>query len=116
MMPPMTSSVAENGPMARDREGDEADVTTGVVYVVGSRRPVAGQLKVRVSGLRGQWPSKSPAPCSRGSDYRSSRESYPAWKPNMPSDVALEPLLPSAAISCFTHRASPSRPLTLTSN
>ena len=57
------------------------------------------QVKVRVGSLGGQWPSKSPAPSSRVSCSRVSREPYPAWKPNMPTGVALETLLPYAAIS-----------------
>ena len=52
-----------------------------------------------VGGLRGSWPSEIALPSARVSDYRVSREAYPAWKPNMPMAVALETLAPSSAIS-----------------
>ena len=50
------------------------------------------------------WPPRELAleiapPSARVSDYRVSREAYPAWKPNMPSAVALETLTSSSAIS-----------------
>ena len=40
-------------------------------------------------------------PSARVSDYRVSREAYPAWKPNMPTAVALETLAASSAIANF---------------
>jgi len=45
------------------------------------------------------WPSEIALPSARVSNYRVSREAYPAWKPNMPSAVALETLTSSSAIS-----------------
>ena len=52
------------------------------------------------------WPPRELAleiapPSARVSDYRVSREAYPAWKPNMPTAVALETLAASSAIANF---------------